>query len=82
MIRLSYQFTFKLFFLRKFVLNSFIYAISYNFNVANAREKGSKMLEEWYYNGWPQNIPKGNEVQSWILLPQHEYGYSVVEADS
>ena len=29
-----------------------------------------------------QNRPEGYEVKSWIFLPQHGNGYSVVDADS
>ena len=29
----------------------------------------------------PQNRPKGYDVKSWIFLPQHGNGYSVVDAD-
>ena len=30
----------------------------------------------------PQNRPEGYDVKSWISLPQHGNGYSVVDADS
>ena len=30
----------------------------------------------------PQNRPEGYDVKSWIFLPQHGNGYSVVDADS
>ena len=40
------------------------------------------MLKEWYNKGGPQNRPKGYNVKSWIFLPQHGNGYSVVDADS
>ena len=38
------------------------------------------MLKEWYYKGGPQNRPEGYDVKSWIFLPQHGNGYSVVDA--
>ena len=59
-----------------------LFLISYKFTDANAQEKGSKMLKEWYDKGGPQNRPEGYDVQSWIFLPQHGNGYSVVDADS
>ena len=40
------------------------------------------MLKELYDKGGPQNRPKGYDVKSWIFLPQHGNGYSVVNADS
>ena len=40
------------------------------------------MLKEWYDNGGLQKRPEGYDVQSWIFLPQHGNGYSVVNADS
>ena len=58
-----------------------LFLISYKFNYVNAQVKGSKMLKEWYDNGVPQNRPEGYDVQSWIFLPQHGSGYSVVDAD-
>ena len=30
----------------------------------------------------PRNRPEGYEAKSWIFLPQHVNGYSVVDADS
>ena len=59
-----------------------LFLISYKFNDAAAQERGSKMLKEWYLNGGPQNRPEGYDVKSWIFLPQHGNGYSVVDADS
>ena len=59
-----------------------VFLFSYKFTDANAQEKGSKMLKEWYDNGGPQNRPEGYDVQSWIFLPQHGNGYSVVDTDS
>ena len=59
-----------------------LFLISYKFNDAKAQDKGSKMLKEWYAQGGPQNRPEGYNVQSWIFLPQHGNGYSVVDADS
>ena len=58
-----------------------LFLISYKFNDANAQEKGSKMLKEWYNNGGPQNRPEGYDVQSWIFLPQNGNNYSDVNAD-
>ena len=58
-----------------------LFLISYKFNDAAAQEKGSKMLKEWYDKGGPQNRPEGYDVKSWIFLPQHGNGYSVVDAD-
>ena len=55
-----------------------LFLISYKFTDANAQDKGSKMLKEWYDKGGPQNRPEGYEVKSWIFLPQHGNGYSVV----
>ena len=46
------------------------------------KRKGAKMLNEWYDKGGPQNRPEGYDVKSWIFLPQHGNGYSVVNADS
>ena len=40
------------------------------------------MLKDWYEKGGPQNRPKGYDDKSWIFLPQHGNGYSVVAADS
>ena len=59
-----------------------LFLFSYKFNNANAQEKGSKMLKEWYENGGPQNRPEGFDVQSWIFLSQHGTGYSVADSDS
>ena len=59
-----------------------LFLISYKFSDANAQEKGAKMLTEWYDKGGPQNRPEGYDVRSWIFLPQHGKGYSVVNADS
>ena len=59
-----------------------LFLISYKFNDANAQDKGSKMLKEWYDKGGPQNRPEGYDVKSWIFLPQHGNRYSVVDADS
>ena len=59
-----------------------LFLISYTFTDANAQEKGSKMLKEWYDKGGPQNRPEGYDVKSWIFLPQHGKGFSVVDADS
>ena len=59
-----------------------LFLISYKFSDANAQEKGAKMLTEWYDKGGPQNRPDGYDVKSWIFLPQHGNGYSVVNADS
>ena len=59
-----------------------LFLISYKFSDANAQEKGAKMLTEWYDKGGPQNRPEGYDVKSWIFLPQHGNGYSVVDADS
>ena len=53
-----------------------LFLISYKFNDANAQDKGSKMLKEWYDKGGPQNRPEGYDVKSWIFLPQHGNGYS------
>ena len=59
-----------------------LFLISYKFTDANAQDKGSKMLKEWYDKGGPQNRPEGYDVKSWIFLPQHGSGYSVVDSDS
>ena len=59
-----------------------MFLISYKFTDANAQEKGAKMLTEWYYKGGPQNRPDNYDVKSWIFLPQHGKGYSVVDTDS
>ncbi len=40
------------------------------------------MLTEWYDKGGPQNRPDNYDVKSWIFLPQHGNGYSVVDTDS
>jgi hypothetical protein len=40
------------------------------------------MLKECYDKGGPQNRPEGYDVKSWIFLPQHGNGYSVVDANS
>ena len=57
--------TFKLFF-SKIVYTYFflfmLFLISYKFTDANAQEKGSKMLKEWYDKGGPQNRPEGYDV--------------------
>ena len=39
-----------------------LFLISYKFTDANAQEKGSKMLKEWYDKGGPQNRPEGYDV--------------------
>jgi len=39
------------------------------------------MLKGWYDNGGPQNRTNGYDVKSWIFLPQHGNGYSVVSTD-
>jgi len=39
-----------------------LFLISYKFNDANAQDKGSKMLKEWYDKGGPQNRPEGYDV--------------------
>ena len=59
-----------------------LFLISYKFTDTNAQEKGAKMLKEWYDKGGPQNRPEGYDVKSWIFLPQHGNGYSVVDVDS
>ena len=59
-----------------------LFLIAYKFNDANAQDKGSKILKEWYDKGGPQNRPEGYDVKSWIFLPQHENCYSVVDANS
>ena len=51
-----------------------LYLISYKFTDANAQDKGSKMLKEWYDKGGSQNRPEGYDVKSWIFLPQHGNG--------
>ena len=59
-----------------------LFLISYKFNDANAQDKGSKMLNEWYDKGGPQNRPECYAVKSRIFLPQPGSGYSAVDADS
>ena len=59
-----------------------LFLISYEFTDANSQDKGSKMLKEWYDKEGPQNRPEGYDVKSWIFLPQHGNGYSVVDAES
>ena len=51
-----------------------LFLISYKFTDANAQDKGSKMLKEWYDKGGPQIRPGGYDVKSWIFLPQHGNG--------
>ena len=43
-----------------------LFLISYKFTDANAQEKGSKMLKEWYDKGGPQNRPEGYEVKKYF----------------
>ena len=43
-----------------------LFLISYKFTDANAQDRGSKMLKEWYEKGGPQNRPEGYDVKSWI----------------
>ena len=59
-----------------------LFLISYKFTDSKGQEKGAKMLKGQYDIGGPQNRPEGCEVKSWIFLPQHGNGYSVVNADS
>tara|TARA_B100000886_G_C20029472_1_gene329206 strand:- start:280 stop:474 length:195 start_codon:yes stop_codon:yes gene_type:complete len=59
-----------------------LFLIYYKLSDANAQEKGAKMLTEWYDNGGVQNRPKNYDVKSWIFLPQHGNGYSVLVMDS
>ena len=59
-----------------------LFLISYKFSDAAAQEKGAKMLTEWYDKGGQQNRPENYDVKSWIFLPQHGNGYSVVDTDS
>ena len=59
-----------------------LFLISYKFSNPTSQEKGAKMLKDWYDKGGPQNRPEGYDVKSWIFLPQHGNGYSVVNADS
>jgi len=40
------------------------------------------MLTEWYDKGGPLNRPENYDVKSWIFLPQHGRGFSVVNTDS
>ena len=58
-----------------------LFLISYKFSDAQAQEMGAKMLTECYYKGGPQNRPYRYGVKSWIFLPQHGNGYSVVNAE-
>ena len=41
-----------------------LFLISYKFTDANAQDKGSKMLKEWYDKGGPQNRPENYDVKS------------------
>ena len=59
-----------------------LFLISYKFNDANAQDKGSKMLKEWYEKGGPQNRSESYVIKSWIFLTQHGNGSSVIDADS
>ena len=59
-----------------------LFLISYKFTDSDAQEDGAKMLMEWYDKGGPQNRPEDYDVQSWVFLPQHGNGYSVVNSDS
>ena len=59
-----------------------LFLISYKFTDAGAQNNWSKMPKEWHDKGGPQNRPEGYDVKSWIFLPQHGNGYSVVDADS
>ena len=59
-----------------------LFLIAYKFSDATAQEKVAKMLKEWNDKGGPQNRPEGYYVKSWILLPQHGNGCSVVNTDS
>ena len=59
-----------------------LFLIFYKFTDANAQDKWSKMLKEWNNKGGSQNRPEDYYVKSWIFLPQHGNGYSVVDADS
>ena len=59
-----------------------LFLISYKFNDADAQDNGAKMLIEWYDKGGPENRPEGYDVKSWVFLPQHGNGYSVVNSDS
>ncbi len=44
-----------------------LFLISYKFTDANAQEKGSKMLKEWYDKGGPQNRPETVESLERII---------------
>ena len=59
-----------------------LFLISYKFSDAKAQEQGAQMLIKWYDEEGPKNRPGGYDVKSWIFLPQHGNGYSVVNADS
>ena len=58
-----------------------LFLISYKFTDANAQEKGSKMLKEWYDKGGPQNRPDGYDVKSWIFLLKQGNSHSAVNVD-
>ena len=58
-----------------------LFLISYKFNDANAQNKGQN-FKGMVWKGDHQNRPEGYDVKSWIFLPQHGNGYSVVDADS
>ena len=51
-----------------------LFLISYKFTDADAQEEGSKMLNDWFDKGVPQNRPEGYDVQSRIFLPQNGNG--------
>ena len=59
-----------------------LFLISYKFTDAIPQDKVYKILKEWYDKGGARNRPEGYEVKSWIFLPQHGNGYSVVDSDS
>ena len=59
-----------------------LFLISYKFSDASSQEKGAKMLTECYDKERPQNRSEGYDVKSWIFLPQHGKGYSLVNDDS
>ena len=59
-----------------------LFLISYKFSDARAQEKGPNVLTKWYDKVGPHNRPEGDEVKSWIFLPQNGNRYSVVNADS
>ena len=40
------------------------------------------MLNKWYDNVGPQNIPWSYDLKSRIFLPKYGNGYSVVDTDS